>query len=60
MVWMGAPEADRNQFLNVVEQVSDAQLMKKGVFYRIVNAVYQESINFNIRVNNYLFSGAFQ
>jgi hypothetical protein len=50
MVWMGGPEADRNQFLNVVEQVSDAQLMKKGVFYRIVNAVYQNSIDFYNKV----------
>jgi hypothetical protein len=50
MVWVGAAKADRNQFLNLRKYLFAAWLMKKGVFYRIVNAVYQESINFNNKV----------
>jgi hypothetical protein len=50
MVWMAAAETDRNTFLNLRKYLFAAWLMKKGVFYRIVNAVYQKSIDFNNKV----------
>jgi hypothetical protein len=50
MVWVGAAKADRNQFLNLRKYLFAGWLMKKGVFYRIVNAVYQKSIDFYNKV----------